>query len=121
MSLCIPRTDDRLWAGLYGNHIARRSIDVLFRGLPYEAAKNDPSVQRKMSLAGFTEEITDLEIMLRLPCGMAEPVANSADEVRVFDDLRPGVARTYKDYRITNVQPFTGPDCYTLTLSLRRR
>lgn len=121
MSLCIPRTDDRHWSKLYGYHIDRRSIDVLFRGEYHKAAKNDPSMQRKIGLAGFTEEITDLEIMLRLPCGMAAPEANSSDEVRVYDPIRPGVTRTYKDYRITNVQPFTGPDCYTLTLSLRRR
>lgn len=74
-----------------------------------------------MGIAGFTEEITDLEIMLALPCGMAAPVARSTDEVRVYGPIRPGVTRTYKDYRIDDVQPFTGPDCYTLTLSVRRK
>jgi len=40
----------------------------------------------------------------------------------VFDPIRPGVpGRTYKNYRITNVQTDIAPDCYQLTLSVRNR
>jgi len=116
----MPALDASIRRGVFRSHIHRRPVDILFRSLPYVAAKNEPSAQRKMSLSGFTQEIADLEIMLALPSGMATPEANSSDQVRVYDPLRPGVTRTYKDYRITNVQTDLAPDCYQLTLSVRR-
>lgn len=117
----MPALDASIRGGVFRSHIYRRPLDILFRSLPYTAAKNEPSTQRKMNLAGFTQEIADLEIMLALPAGTAAPEANSTDEVRVYDPLRPGTTRTYKDYRITNVQSDIAPDCYQLTLSLRRK
>jgi hypothetical protein len=117
----MPALDACLRRGVFRSHIYRRPVDILFRGVAHVAAKNEPSMQRKIGLAGYTEEIADLEIMLALPEGTAAPVANSPDEVRVYDPLRPGVVRTFKDYRITNVQTDLAPDCYQLTLSVRRK
>lgn len=117
----MPPLDGCIRRGVFRSHIYRRPVDILFRGAQYVAAKNEPSMQRKAGLAGFTEEIADLEIMLALPTGTAAPEANSSDEVRVYDRIIPGTTRTYKDYRITNVQTDQAPDCYQLTLSLRRR
>ncbi len=117
----LPALDASLRRGVFRSHIYRRPVQILFRGAPLVAAKNEPSMQRKAGFAGFTEEMADLEIMVALATGTPEPVANSADEVRVFDAVIPGKTRTYKDYRITNVQTDLAPDCYQLTLSIRRR
>lgn len=118
----MPPVDGCIRHGVFMSHIYRRPVDVLFRSVEYVAAQNEPSAQRKSTIAGFTQEIADLEIMLALPAFTTPPVANSADEVRVYDRIRPGVpGRTYKDYRITNVQTDIAPDCYQLTLSIRNR
>lgn len=113
----MPPVDGDIRRGVFLSHIFRRPIDILFRGKPMTAAQSEPSAQRKSTLAGFTQEIADIEIMLALPAGTPAPVANSSDGVRVFDRYR---CNEYKDYRITNVQTDIGTDCYQLTLSLRR-
>lgn len=116
----IPAMDAGLRRGIFIANIYRRPCDVLFRSLLYKAARSDPSLQRKSNAAGYLQEITDLEIMISLPAGMAKPVANSVDEVRVYDPQpQNGSARTYTDYRITNVQTDIAADCYQLTLSKR--
>ncbi len=118
----MPALDACLRRGVFRSHVYRRPVDILFRGEQYTAAQNEPSLQRKMNTAGYTQETADLEIMLALPDGMARPECNSTDEVKVYAP-RSGVigeARAFKTYRITNVQTDIGPDCYQLTLSLRR-
>lgn len=117
----MPALDACLRRGVFRSHIYRRPVDILFRGVAYVAAKNEPSMQRKIGIAGFSDEIADLEIMIALPAFTAAPIANSPDEVRVYDRIQPGTTRTYKDYRITNVQTDLAPDCYQLTLSVRTR
>lgn len=114
----MPPVDGCIRRGVFLSHIYRRPIDILFRDVEYVAAQNEPSFQRKMNVAGFTDTIADLEIMLALPPFTPRPQPNTTDTVRVFDPIRPGTAgRTYKDYRITNVQSDIGTDCYQLTLS----
>lgn len=115
----MPPVDGCIRRRVFISHIHRRPVDVLFRGVQYTAAQSDPSIQRKGSIAGFTDTITDLEIMLALEPFTEIPKAHSADEVRVYGPVRPGVTRTYTDYRITNVQTDIAPDCYFLTLSKR--
>lgn len=119
----MPPLDGCIRRGVFLSHIYRRPVDILFRGVQYTAAQNEPSMQRKADVAGYTQETADLEIMLALPTGMAAPVANSADEVVVYAPRAvgdPAAARASKPYRITNVQTDIAPDCYQLTLSLRR-
>lgn len=115
----MPAVDACLRRGVFIGHIYRRPIDILFRSVNYKAARSDPSLQRKSNQAGYLQEVSDLEIMLSLPDGTSKPVANSADEVRVYDAQRAGVARTYTDYRIVNVQTDIAADCYQLTLTKR--
>ena len=117
----MPPQDGCIRRGVFRAHIYRRPVDILFRGVALVAAKTDPSLGRKVGLAGYTQEVTDLEIMVALPNRSTPPEANSSDEVRVYDQLIPGQTRTYKDYRIISVQTDTAPDCYQLSLSLRRR
>ena len=107
----IPPVDQALRRGVFRAHIFRRPIPVTFRDVPYTAAQNEPSTQRRVEIAGYTQETADLEIMLALPCGTPAPVANSSDEISVGG----------KPYRITSVQGGFGDDCYQITLSLRRR
>lgn len=119
----MPALDACLRRGVFRAHIYRRPVDILFRGVQYVAAKNEPSMQRKANVAGYTTDEADLEIMLALPAGMAAPVATSADEIVVYAPRAvgdPGAARASKHYRISNVQTDIAPDCYQLTLSLRR-
>jgi hypothetical protein len=119
MGLIIPRLDTKLFKKIFEYHIQRRQVDVLFRGVVYSAAASDPSLQRKTNQAGYIQEVSDMEIMLTLNEGAAKPVAHSTDEVRIYDPQRAGAPRTYTDYRIVNVQIYTGPDCYQLTLTKR--
>lgn len=118
----MPALDACLRRGVFRAHVYRRPVDILFRSVFYVAAQSEPSLQRKVNVSGYTQETSDLEIMLALPTGTAKPVANSSDEVVVYDPRSgdPTAARTYKNYRITNVQTDIAPDCYQLTLSLRR-
>jgi hypothetical protein len=106
----VPALNGCIRRRVFISHIYRRPIAVIFRGVQYTAAKNEPSMQRKIMQAGYTQEMSDLEIMLALPTGTAAPVANSADCVLIG-------ATTY---RVTNVQTDLAPDCYHLTLSIRR-
>lgn len=106
----IPALDACLRRRVFRAHIFRRPINVTFRGTTYKAAKNEPSNQRKMAITGYTQETADLEIMLALPAGSIAPKCNSSD----------GITIGTTEYRITNVQTDMAPDCYQLTLSLRR-
>ncbi len=117
----MPALDACVRRGVFRSHIYRRPVDIKFRGIEYVAAKNEQSFQRKAQLSGFTEEQADLDIMLALPVGTAQPVANSTDEIEVFSRIVLGTVRTSQKYRITNVQSDIGPDCYQLTLSIRNR
>ncbi len=91
-------------------NIYRRPIRATYSGKTYTVCQTTPSAQRKASLAGFTEEIPDLEIMIALGSGATAPEALGAQ----------GVTIDGKTYRITSVQSDIGPDCYQLSLSLRR-
>jgi hypothetical protein len=91
-------------------HTFRRPMQATYRGSKYTVCQTTPSATRKMSLAGYTQEVPDLEIMIALPTGAAEPVPLGADGVEIGG----------KTYRITDVQKDQAPDCYQLTLSLRR-
>jgi hypothetical protein len=106
----IPALSGSIRRGVFLSHIYRRPLAITFRGVAYTAAKTTPSAQRKATLAGYTQEVADLEIMLALPTATAVPVANSADEVVIGAQI----------FRITAVQEDLGPDCYQLTLSLCR-
>jgi hypothetical protein len=118
----MPALDACLRRGVFRSHIFRRPLDILFRGDYYVAAKSEPSLQRKVNVAGYTQETADLEIMLALPTGTTKPETNSSDEVVVYEPRSgdPTAVRASKSYRITNVQTDIAPDCYQLTLTLRR-
>lgn len=92
-------------------HIYRRPIAALYRDKPYTVCQSTPTVQRKMSIAGFTQEIPDLEIMIALDLGSEEPQPMGKD----------GVTIKNKEYRILSVQGDLGTDCYQFSLSLRNR
>jgi len=91
-------------------NIFRRPIKATYRGRDYTVAQTTPSAMRKTSLAGLTQEIPDLEIMIALGEGATAPAALGSDAVTIAG----------KSYRITSVQSDLGADCYQLTLSLRR-
>lgn len=105
---------------IFVGNIHRKPSQILFRNEQYTARVSEPSFQRKMGLAGYTEETADIEIMLALPEGMAKPVALSADGIRIYDYDSAGLQTGYTDYRITDVRSDIAPDCYQLTLSKRR-
>ena len=116
----MPALDACVRRGVFRSHIYRRPVQIKFRGVPYVAAQNEQSFQRKAQLSGFMEGTADLDIMLALPSGTAKPLANSTDEVEVFSKVVSGQVQTSKKYRITNVQTDIAPDCYQLTLSIRQ-
>lgn len=91
-------------------HTYRRPIKATYQAREYTVCQTTPSASRKVSLAGFTQEVPDMEIMIALDIGATEPVPLGAD----------GVTIAGKSYRITDVQKDTAPDCYQLTLGLRR-
>lgn len=105
-----PALDGCARRRVFLSHIYRRPIKATYRDREYTVCQTTPSAMRKTSLAGFTQDIPDLEIMIALGAEATEPVALSAD----------GVTIGTKSYRITNVQKDLAPDCYQLTLSLRR-
>lgn len=69
------------------------------------ARLSNVSQARKMSVAGLTEEIPELECKIALPTGSDEPEA-----------LRDLVEIKNIDYRILEVSVMREADCYILTL-----
>lgn len=105
-----PALDGCARRRVFLSHIYRRPIKATYRGKAYTVCQTTPSAMRKTSIAGFTQEIPDLEIMIALGTGATKPEALSAD----------GVTIAGKTYRVTSVQEDLAPDCYQLSLSLRR-
>ena len=106
----IPAMDGLLRRGVFIAQIYRRPVTATYRGSTYTVSRTTPSASRKMALSGFTQEVPDLEIMISLSIGAAEPVPLGSDSVVIEG----------KTYRITAVQADIAPSCYQLTLSLRR-
>jgi hypothetical protein len=104
-----PAIDGLVRRRVFLSHIYRRPNTATYRGSQYTVCSTVPSAARKMSLAGYTQEVPDLEIMIALADGSPEPVSLGAD----------GVTIAAKEYRIISVQKDIAPDCYQLSLSLR--
>ena len=84
------------------------------------ARVSEPSFQRKIGMAGYTEQTADLEVMLALPSGMAKPEPQSTDSITIYETDDNGLRTTTTVYRITDVRTDMARDCYQLTLSKRR-
>lgn len=116
----IPAIDGRLRRGVFCATIYRKPTLVAFRGEEYMARVSEPSFQRKIGMAGYTEQTADLEVMLALPSGMAKPEPQSTDSITIYETDDNGLRTTTTVYRITDVRTDMARDCYQLTLSKRR-
>lgn len=93
----------------FTNQISHRPEPATFRSKSLTVRFDQPSQRRVMELAGYREEVADLECMISLDTGSAQPAPNTqADYI---------LARG-KTWRIIEVRPDQGSDCYHLTLTL---
>ena len=116
----IPPMDGRIRRGVFCATIYRKPTLITFRGEEYMGRVSEPSFQRKIGMAGFTEQTADLELMIALPTGMARPEPQSTDNITVHETDDAGLRTLSTVYRISDVRTDLARDCYQLTLSKRR-
>ncbi len=91
---------------IFRAQIALKPTEIIFRGSTMTARKADPSQRRRMEIAGYVDDVADVEFFLALPTESEPPLPNSeADEVE----------HAGHTYRIVLTQNHAGRDCYIVT------
>jgi hypothetical protein len=111
----VPRVNTQTLRGVFLAHLARRAVQIFYRGEFMKGAANEPSLQKQASFGAFSQETIDLELMLALPFGAEQPKPNSTEEIRIYAD-----DSTFKTYRIVSLSKLQAADCYLLTLAVKK-
>lgn len=109
----IPRDTRRR---LFVRNIERKPTTATFRNQTTQVRIEEPSMRRRMQIAGYSQEVADRECMIALDTGSRKPAPRDAD-----DDISVPLADSSETYRIIDVQDDIGSDCYILTLTRRNQ
>jgi hypothetical protein len=116
----IPRRPDGVAASLLAAQIGNRAVEAVFRGQVIPLRFAEPSMRRQIEVAGYTEEMADLEVLIVIDGADDPPRPNFAPDYLSF---APAAGQEQETWRIiaTTTLPATGGYQLTLTRTNPRR
>jgi hypothetical protein len=105
----VPVFNKSIQRRLFITNIQHEPIVITFRGKSPPARKNELSYERKITNSAYDSK-TVCELMIALDAG---------DSVPTIDKPADNIQMEGRTWKIMNVNPDPGQDCYTLELILK--